>query len=557
MNLKKILWYILTILLLSFLFYYIITSIIYLSNYTFEDTTLWKKIFSLVSNFLILVIELFSAFYSVFIYYYIGSSTGYRLIKDEKNKFLSRTPLPKVVITIPLYKEPLAVVSKTIQGALSIDYPKDRLEIVVCDDSPPGFSEDIEQFCVENKVTFIHRKTRKGFKAGALNNVLDKVECDFFGILDSDHIPTPNFVKTCLSGFVDEDIIFVQGKPMFVNQDDYLMRSSAYIHTQFFHIYQKSRGTRDGVIFAGTTGIFRADLLKENGGFLEDTLAEDTDTSFVLMSKGYKTRYLHEICSKGLVPWNPISMINQVWRWTNGITSIFRKRLWVIITGKNSVINKIDILSTVSTPIIGVTMWFVYLLLYVMYLIPGVEFVRPSIGQNFSLILVAPILISLASIIMAIVAWTREEKEDRMIKLRGFWGMVWTIGAFYLLMLTAQSFLVWAVVSALLGIRKDFDRTIKERTKSMGKVSKKVKYTLWSLALFALSIFYYKAAVETFLAGSTLSGWFLMGAVSITIPIIIVITNFRKLELMRVFAATKTADDVEKEYAGMKKNGNG
>jgi len=540
MNLKKILWYILTILLLSFLFYYIITSIIYLSNYAFEDTTLWKKIFSLVSNFLILVIELFSAFYSVFIYYYIGSSTGYRLIKDEKNKFLSRTPLHKVVITIPLYKEPLAVVSKTIQGALSIDYPKDRLEIVVCDDSPPGFSEDIEQFCVENKVTFIHRKTRKGFKAGALNNVLDKVECDFFGILDSDHIPTPNFVKTCLSGFVDEDIIFVQGKPMFVNQDDYLMRSSAYIHTQFFHIYQKSRGTRDGVIFAGTTGIFRADLLKENGGFLEDTLAEDTDTSFVLMSKGYKTRYLHEICSKGLVPWNPISMINQVWRWTNGITSIFRKRLWVIITGKNSVINKIDILSTVSTPIIGVTMWFVYLLLYVMYLIP-----------------VAPILISLASIIMAIVAWTREEKEDRMIKLRGFWGMVWTIGAFYLLMLTAQSFLVWAVVSALLGIRKDFDRTIKERTKSMGKVSKKVKYTLWSLALFALSIFYYKAAVETFLAGSTLSGWFLMGAVSITIPIIIVITNFRKLELMRVFAATKTADDVEKEYAGMKKNGNG
>jgi cellulose synthase/poly-beta-1,6-N-acetylglucosamine synthase-like glycosyltransferase len=491
---------------------------------------------------------LVSAFYSVFIYYYIGSSAYYRIIKDEQNQFLKLDPLPKVVIAIPLYKEPLTVVSKTIEGALNIDYPKDRYEVIVCDDSPADFSKDIEEYCNKMNIRFVRRESRKGFKAGAINNLLNQIECDFFGILDSDHIPTPNFIRTCLSGFVEDDIIMVQGKPAFVNQDDYLMRSSAYIHTQFFHVYQKSRGTRNGAIFAGTTGIFRADLLKKSGGFLEDTLAEDTDTSFALISEGYKTRYIHEVCSKGLVPWNPISMINQVWRWTNGITSIFRRRLWKIIRGKNSAINKIDIMSTITTPIIGVSMWFVNLLLYIMFEI-GIEFVRPDLAEtSFSLIVMAPLLISFASLIMAFVSWRREEKEDRMIRLRGFFGMVWTITAFYLLMLTAQSFLVWAVLSALLGVRKDFDRTVKEKTKTMGKMSQKLKYTLWSIGLFALSGVYYWASYRTFITGNFLFGWFIIAAVSITIPMIITLTHFRKLEIMKRFAATKTAADVEEEY---------
>ncbi|MHA1551970.1 MAG: glycosyltransferase, partial [Candidatus Heimdallarchaeaceae archaeon] len=306
MGWKKTLWYSLTVILFAFLGYYVVISSIHIVNVYKDDLSNWKAIVGLALNFLILLVELFSAFYSVFIYYYIGSSSEYRLLKDDKNKYLTSDPLPKVAIFLPFYKEPLKVVSKTIEGVLNIDYPKNRFEVVVCDDSPAGESTDIEAFCRERNVKFIHRDSRKGFKAGAINNALSKVKCDFVGILDSDHIPTPNFIRTCLSGFTEDDVILVQGKPMFVNQDNYLQRSSAYIHTQFFHVYQKSRGTRNGVIFAGTTGMFRTDLLLEYGGFHDDTLAEDTDTSFALMSKGYKTRYLHVICSKGLVPWNPI-----------------------------------------------------------------------------------------------------------------------------------------------------------------------------------------------------------------------------------------------------------
>lgn len=556
MKWKKVPWYILTLSLLGFLSYYIIYSTIFIIQTYSGSLTHWKAILGLICNFLILSIELVSAFYSVFIYYYIGSSSTYKIVKDDKNKYLMSDPLPKVVIAIPLYKEPLTVVSQTIEGALNVDYPKDRFEVVVCDDSPGDYSNDVKEFCETKNVKYIQRSSRKGFKAGAINNVLKQVECDFFAMLDSDHIATPNFIRTCMSGFVQDDIILVQGKPMFVNQDNYLMRSSAYIHTQFFHVYQKSRGIRNGVIFAGTTGMFRTDLLKEFGGFLEDTLAEDTDTSFVMMSKGYKTNYIHEVCSKGLVPWNPISMINQVWRWTNGIAAIFRKRLFRIIGGKNSVINKIDTVATSLTPIIGVSMWFVNLLIYVMYLLRSrlgyfeFNFVRPILGSSFPLLLLAPILISLASIIMAFISWIRESREDRMIKLRGFFGMIWTIAAFYLLMLTAQSFLIWAVLSALLGVKKDFDRTVKEKTKTIGKMSAKIKYTLWSIGLLILAVLYYIASWETFRATpmDPLFGWFIIAAVSITIPIIITATHFRQIELMKMFAATKTAADVEKEY---------
>ncbi len=553
---KRYLWYSLTIILLGFLVYYVGYSSYEIITRLSPYLPNWKAVMGIFLNFFILLLELLSTFYSIFIYYYIGSSSSYRSEKNLTNKYLTSTPLPKVVVTIPLYKEPLAVVSKTIEGALNIDYPKDRYQVVVCDDSPRDFSSEIQDFCKEKNVTFIQRETRKGFKAGALNNVLKQVECDFFSVLDSDHIPTPNFIKTCLSGFNEDDVILVQGKPMFVNQEDYLMRSSAFIHTQFFHIYQKSRGTRDGVIFAGTTGMFRADLLRESGGLLEDTLAEDTDTSFMLMSQGYKTKYIHEICSKGLVPWNPISMINQIWRWTNGITSIFRKRFWKILRGDNSFINKVDITSTILTPLIGVTMWFVYLLLFIMYMLKELggflefQFVRPNLG-SFPLLLFAPILISLASLIMALISWIREGKEDRMIKMRGFLGMAWTIGAFYLLMMTAQSFLVWAVLSALLGVKKDFDRTIKVKTKTVGRMNQKIKYTLWSIGLLIFAGGYYFASYLTLIStdklDNSLFGWFIIAAISATIPILITITHFRKLETMRKFAATTTAADIEKE----------
>ncbi len=125
MSWKKALWYSLTVILFSFLCYYIVTSSIHIVHVYKTDFDLsgWKAIVGLILNFFILLVELFSAFYSVFIYYYIGSSSDYRLLKDDKNKYLTSDPLPKVAILLPFYKEPLTVVSKTIEGALNIDFP--------------------------------------------------------------------------------------------------------------------------------------------------------------------------------------------------------------------------------------------------------------------------------------------------------------------------------------------------------------------------------------------------------------------------------------------------
>ncbi|MCK4896486.1 MAG: hypothetical protein KAS47_06725, partial [Candidatus Heimdallarchaeota archaeon] len=95
-------------------------------------------------------------------------------------------------------------------------------------------------------------------------------------------------------------------------------------------------------------------------------------------------------------------------------------------------------------------------------------------------------------------------------------------------------------------------RTVKEKTRTMGKMSAKIKYTLWSIGLLGLAVMYYIACWETIWKGDAVFGWFIIAAVSLTIPIIITITHFREIDKMKIFAATKTADDVEKEYEDKK-----
>ncbi len=545
MKLKKLFWYTLMYLLLTFLVYYFIYSVSVIFDYYLALPSLWKIVIGVAINLFVLCMEFLSAFYSIWIYYFIGSSSAYKEIRDENNAYLSKDPLPTVSIIIPGYKEAFRVLSKTLEGALKLDYPKDRYEIIMCDDSPPDFEPQLKEFCLANNIKYIKRPNRKGFKAGAINNALTTITSDFFGILDADHIPTPNFIRTCLSGFVSDDIMLVQGKPMFVNQENYTQRSSAFIHTQFFHIYQKSRATRDATLFTGTTGIFRTDLFKKFGGMTEDTLAEDTDTSFLLIAEGYKMRYIHEVCSHGLVPWTPIGMVNQIWRWSHGLTSTFLKRARTILFKRGKITNKIDMIGTTITPTIGVTMWFVNLILILLYFFGtplGILFIRP-VQYAIPLLLVAPTLISLATFVMGIIAWRREEKEDRMIQMRGLKGFGWTLIVFYLLMLTAQSFLVWSIVSSYLGIKKQFDQTIKFKPKTVGRFDEKIKYTIWSVALFLCSIPFYIACYQSIVTFNPLLGWFMIATLTLTVPIIITITYFRELDFLRGLAGTRTAAD--------------
>jgi len=466
MSKAKIFWYILFYLLFGFLLYYIISSSILIIQFAKVNSGT-KNILIIIENFVILFVELFSAFYSIFIYYYIGSSSDYKIPSNRNFSISEKENFPSVSIIIPTYKEPLAVLSQTIEGALNVDYPKESFEVIIADDTPEGENKELKDFCKKKNVKYIHRENRKGFKAGAINNALKQISTDYVALLDSDHIPTENFLKTCLSGFTNEKIIFVQGKTMFVNQDNYMQRSSAFIHSQFFHIMQKSRATRFGVVFAGTTGVFKTKLVKEAGGFLEDTLAEDTDTSFVLIAKGYKSNYIHEICSNGLVPWTPIGMINQVWRWTYGISQIFVKRTFFVLRGKGSFLNKIDMAVTSVLPAIGVSMWFVNFLILSFNYFLKIPFIRPNIGEVVPLLILAPILIAFANLVMGVITWIREEK---------------------------------------LSFPPD-----------------------------------------------PLVGWFIMSAISLSVPAIITVTYFKELEFLKKARSTKSAADVIREYEGEEK----
>ncbi|MCG3218369.1 MAG: glycosyltransferase [Candidatus Heimdallarchaeota archaeon] len=535
------------ILIAIFMVVYPILSFIECMKYLQEDYSL-NRLGEFSINILILLFEIISLFYSLLLYYYIESSMRYKLPPLELPARFNGE-LPKVTINYPLYDEPFEIVYQTLLAALEIDYPKELVEIIVCDDSAPSENRDkIESFCKENGIKVFHRDNRKGFKAGALNEMLQIATGSFFIILDSDHLADPQLIHACLSGFIKEDTLGVQAKPLFVNQDNWLMKASAFIHTQFFHVYQKSRSTRGATIFAGTTCCFNTEIIKECGGFLEETIAEDTDTTMVLHSKGYRLYYVDRVGSRGLVPWTPISMIKQIWRWSNGIARIFRIRTRQILRGKASKITKVDYFFSAFVPIFGVLIW-IFNLVVLGFYYADIPFIRWSAYGDFTfayflpIFFIGPILASLGSLILSLTSALAERKTDRMIQVSNAFSYSLLIGVFFIFTLAAQPFLVWGVITALIGRNKEFERTVKNRSTKKTRISEKYRYAIEALALGMVGFFFIYTTIIAALDESPLAGWFAITGIAAIAPLIVTFIYFPKLDKFRDEVRKRTVKD--------------
>src|SRR5438309_236275 len=130
------------------------------------------------------------------------------LTKSLSRKFLriKNSNFPKVTVQIPVYNE--AVALRCIEKCMNFDYPKDKFEIVVADDSDENKNQDMIDEFIENcpdNVKLVRRKTRKGFKAGALNNALKYSSGDYIVIFDSDFTPKRNFLKKIIIPFLSDE----------------------------------------------------------------------------------------------------------------------------------------------------------------------------------------------------------------------------------------------------------------------------------------------------------------------------------------------------------------
>src|SRR2546423_4421676 len=199
--------------------------------------------------------------------------------------------LPKVALQVPAYNEPLEVVTETLNALAALDYP-DLIVQVVDNNTPDRENWTALQALCEKlgpRFQFMHLENWPGYKAGALNEATRRLpkEVEVIGVVDSDYVVKPDWLRSMVGHFADPQVAFVQSPQNYRDwADDQYLRGLYYSYQYFFEITMPSRAHRNAIIFAGTMGLIRRHALQEIGGGQPDTLLRDARGSPPHPSRG-------------------------------------------------------------------------------------------------------------------------------------------------------------------------------------------------------------------------------------------------------------------------------
>lgn len=254
----------------------------------------------------------------VLLYYYRKTSK-----MPQKEEFLP-DELPLVTIQLPMYNE-FYVVERLIHSICDIDYPKDKMEIQVLDDSTDESIEVTKKIIQEYidkgfDIKYIHRDNRQGYKAGALKEGLEVASGEFVAIFDADFVPKREFLKETIPYFNNPECGMVQTRWEHINEDySYLTKAQALALDGHFVIEQQVRNKAGFFInFNGTAGIWRKSCIYDAGNWQADTLTEDFDLSYRAQLKGWKFKFLVDVTSPAELPDDINALKTQQFRWTKG-----------------------------------------------------------------------------------------------------------------------------------------------------------------------------------------------------------------------------------------------
>jgi cellulose synthase/poly-beta-1,6-N-acetylglucosamine synthase-like glycosyltransferase len=245
--------------------------------------------------------------------------------------------LPRVTVQLPIFNE-LYVVERLIDAVCSIDYPHDRFEVQVLDDSTDetcGIAQArVEQWRAKGvDIAYVHRTNRKGFKAGALENGLHLAKGEFVAVFDADFVPAPDFLKRTVPFFSDDKVGMVQVRWGHLNREFSILTQAQSILLDGHFIIEHTARNRSGCFFNfnGTAGIWRRSTITDAGGWQHDTLTEDLDLSYRAQLKGWQFIFLPEIISPAEVPVDMNAFKSQQHRWAKGSIQTARKLLPTIL----------------------------------------------------------------------------------------------------------------------------------------------------------------------------------------------------------------------------------
>ncbi len=264
--------------------------------------------------------------------------------KDQCPRFDLSNPeeVPHVTIQLPVFNE-LYVMERLLSNIAEIEYPKDKLEIQVLDDSTDESFDATAKQIRELQATgldiqHVTRENRVGFKAGALKEGLKTAKGEFIAIFDADFLPKKNWLLNTIPYFKNPEIGVVQTRWGHLNREySLLTRVQAFALDAHFTLEQVGRNSEGHFInFNGTAGVWRRECIIDAGNWEGDTLTEDLDLSYRAQLKNWKFKYLEEVETPAELPVVISAARSQQFRWNKGGAENFQKMLWKVLRNKNA-----------------------------------------------------------------------------------------------------------------------------------------------------------------------------------------------------------------------------
>ena len=319
---------------------------------------------------------------------------------------------PRVLVQLPIFNEP-ELFRRLIDHAIHLDWPRERLEIQVLDDSTDGSSDEVRLVCEHLKssgvpIEHIHRTDRTGYKAGALEAGMKRSDAEFIAIFDADFVIPRDFLRRAIPRFDADNIAMVQGRWGFTNREDSaLTRTQALMLDGHFHVEHRAR-SRAGRFFNfnGTAGVWRKAAIEDAGGWCADTVTEDLELSLRAWQRGWRFRYAGDLVCPSELPEAMRAFKIQQNRWVSGSIHVAVRELPNILRSSMSLRQKFDLAFYLTGNFV-----YPFLLLLVVAMPPSV--LARSAGSPFWLGIDLPFLLFATASIAVFYGSARPEARRR------------------------------------------------------------------------------------------------------------------------------------------------
>ncbi|HJO93017.1 MAG TPA: glycosyltransferase [Victivallales bacterium] len=305
-------------------------------------------LFTILSLFGILVG--FQFYVSVFLFYKGQKKNRNQINKNIETfyKKFDTTDFPFVTIQLPVYNE-ANVIKRLMLSAVEVDYPKDKLEIQLVDDSADETVKIIDQYITILKHKYniniysVRRKNREGFKAGALSNALKFAKGEYVAIFDADFIIPEKFLKRTIPQIHDyPEVACIQTRWGHINRYESWLTKGVSVALDALIAFTQAAKSYSNTCptFCGTAGILRVDAINKSGGWSSDTLTEDQCLSFRMHAAGYKIILDFDQICNAEIPNNIIAFKSQQRRWVKGGVQTLIKLLPTIFVSKHLTVSQ-------------------------------------------------------------------------------------------------------------------------------------------------------------------------------------------------------------------------